>query len=128
MSKYGRVLRQVFSEVFLPVVNNEGGLKTDFTGEDFRKVPVFSNKFVVNGFFEVLGKMVAHSIIQCGTGFPYLAPAIYWYLVKEDLQVAIGYAACTDVSNKNLDTLIDQVCKLFIMNCVCHVQYYSVIT
>ena len=106
----GGVLRQVFSEVFLSVVNNEGGLKNVFTGEDFRKVPVYTNELVVNGFFEVLGKMVAHSIIQCGTGFPYLAPAIYWYLATEDLQVSIGYASRTDVSNKNLDLLIDQVC------------------
>lgn len=73
----GGVLRQVFSEVFLSVVNNVGGLKNVFTGEDFGKVPVYTNELVVNGFFEVLGKMVSHSIIQCGTGFPYLAPAIY---------------------------------------------------
>lgn len=95
----GGVLRQVFSEVFLSVVNKEGGLKNVFTGEDFRKVPVFTNELVVNRFFEVLGKMVAHSLIQCGTGFPYLAPAIYWYLATEDLQVSIGYASRTDVSN-----------------------------
>lgn len=121
----GGVLRQVFSEVFLSIVNNEGGLKNVFTGEDFRKVPVFTNELVVNGFFEVLGKMVSHSIIQCGTGFPYLAPAIYWYLATEDIQVSIGYASRTDISNKNLDMLIDQVCnsnicKLCIMNCICH--------
>jgi len=107
----GGVLRQVFREVFLSIINNEGGLKNVFTGDDFRKVPVFTNELVVHGFFEVLGKMVAHSIIQCGTGFPYLAPAIYWYLATEDLQVSIGYASRTDVSNKNLDMLIDQVCN-----------------
>ena len=59
----GGVFRQVFSEVFLSVVSNEGALKNVFNGEDFRKVPVFTNELVVNGFFEVLGKMVAHSII-----------------------------------------------------------------
>lgn len=69
--------------------------------------------------------MVAHSIIQCSTGFPYLAPAIYQYLATEDLQVSIGCVSCTDVNNKNLDMLIDQVCnsnicKLCIMNCNCH--------
>lgn len=55
----GRVLRQVFSEVFLSVVNNKGGIKNVFTEENFRKVPVFTNELVVNGLFEVLGKMVA---------------------------------------------------------------------
>ena len=49
----GGVLRQVFSEVFQLVIDNEGGLKNVFTGDDFRKVPVFTNDLVVNGFFEV---------------------------------------------------------------------------
>ena len=51
----GGVLRQVFGEVFTLLCNNEG-IKHIFTGEPYRKVPVFSNELVVNGFFEVLGK------------------------------------------------------------------------
>lgn len=51
----GGVLRQVFGEVFALLCNNEG-IKHIFTGEPYRKVPVFSNELVVNGFFEVLGK------------------------------------------------------------------------
>ncbi|XP_067024756.1 G2/M phase-specific E3 ubiquitin-protein ligase-like [Acropora muricata] len=49
--------------------------------------------------------MVAHSIIQCGTGFPYLAPAIYWYLATEDLQVSIEYASRTDISHAHDEEL-----------------------
>ena len=105
----GGVLRQVFSEVFLSIINNEGGIKNVFTGEDLRKVPVFSNELVVNGFFEVLGKMIAHSLVQCGPGFPYLAPSIYWYLVTGDLQVAIEEASRCDISNNDLVMYIDQV-------------------
>ena len=104
----GGVLRQVFSEVFLSLANNKC-MKHIFTGEQFRKVPVFSNELVVNGFFEVLGKMISHSLVQGGPGFPYLSPAIYWYLATGDLQVALGKASCADVCNKELLKYIDQV-------------------
>lgn len=40
------VLRQVFGEVFVLLSNNEG-IKHIFTGEPYRKVPVFSNELVV---------------------------------------------------------------------------------
>ena len=84
-------------------------MKHIFTGEQFRKVPVFSNELVVNGFFEVLGKMISHSLVQGGPGFPYLSPAIYWYLATGDLQVALDKASCADVCNKELLKYIDQV-------------------
>ena len=58
----GGVLRQVFSEVFLSLSQNEG-VKNIFIADEYRKVPVFSNELFVNGFFEVLGKMVARSLI-----------------------------------------------------------------
>lgn len=57
----GGVLRQVFGEVFVSLSNNEG-IKHIFTGEPYRKVPVFSNDLVVNGFFEILGKIISHSL------------------------------------------------------------------
>ena len=76
---------------------------------------MFSNEAVVNGFFEVLGRMIAHSLVQCGPGFPYLAPSIYWYLATGDLQVALGKASRSEVSNKDLDMYIDQVHLLIFM-------------
>ena len=72
------VLRQVFGEVFMLLCNNEG-IKHIFTGEPYRKVPVFSSELVVNDFFEILGKMISHSLEQGGPGFHYLSPSIYWY-------------------------------------------------
>ena len=50
----GGVLRQVFSDVFYAMANNEG-IKNVFNGDKNSKVPAFSNELVVNGLFEVLG-------------------------------------------------------------------------
>ena len=106
----GGVLRQVFGEVFVSLCNNEG-IKHIFTGEPYRKVPVFSNELVVNGFFEILGKMISHSLVLGGPGFPYLSPSIYWYLATGDLQTALAKASCADVQNSELIKYIDKVNK-----------------
>ena len=104
----GGVLRQVFGEVFVSLCNNEG-IKHIFTGELYRKLPVFSNEFVVNRFFEILGKMISHSLVQGGPGFPYLSPSIYWYLATGDLQTTLAKASCADVQNNELIKYIDKV-------------------
>lgn len=106
----GGVQRQVFGEVFTLLGNNEG-IKHILTGEPYRKVPVFSNEFVVNGFFEVLVKMISHSLVQSGPGFPYLSPAVYWYLATGDLQATLGKVSCADVTNKELLRYIEKVNK-----------------
>lgn len=107
----GGVLRQVFSDVFYNIANNDG-FKNVFSGNEY-KVPVFSNELVVNGFFEILGKMIAHSLVQSGPGFPYLSPAIYWYLATGDLQIAIQKASCSDVDNRELADYISRVNVVF---------------
>lgn len=104
----GGVLRQVFGEVFLSLCNNEG-IKHIFTGEPYRRIPMYSNQLVVNGFFEVLGKIISHSLVQGGPGFPYLSPPIYWYLATADLQTALSKASCADVTNEVLLNYIDKV-------------------
>ena len=87
----GEVLRQVFSSVFHALANNEV-IKNIFVGSEDRILPAFSNE-LVNRFFETLGKMIAHSLVQGGPGFPYLSPTIYWYLATGDLQVALQRAS-----------------------------------
>ena len=118
----GGVLRQVFGEVFVSLCNNEG-IKHIFTGEPYRKVPVFSNELVVNGFFEILGKMISHSLVQGGPGFPYLSPSIYWYLATGDLQTALAKASCADVQNNDLIQYIDKVNKFKCTSCYQSTSY-----
>ena len=105
----GGVLRQVFSNVFHALANNEV-IKNIFVGSEDGLLPAFSNELVVNGFFETLGKTIAHSLVQGGPGFPYLSPTIYWYLATGDLQVALQRASCADVDNHDLVDYITRVC------------------
>lgn len=63
----GGVLYQVFSNAFHAVANNEV-IKNISVGDENKRLPVFSNEIVVNGYFETLGKMITHSLMQWGPG------------------------------------------------------------
>ena len=56
-----------------------------FQGPYENLVPIYRSNNVLNGVFEVLRKMVTHSMIQGGPGFPYLSPIAYWYIATGDL-------------------------------------------
>lgn len=58
---------QVFSNAFHAVANNEV-IKNISVGDENKRLPVFSNEIVVNGYFETLGKMITHSLMQWGPG------------------------------------------------------------
>lgn len=94
----GGVLRQAYEDAFLALAKGEVGLKM-FQGPYERLVPIYRSDNVLNGVFEVLGKMVAHSMIQGGPGFPYLSPVVYWYIATGDLQQGVARASVMDISD-----------------------------
>lgn len=48
-----------------------------FEGNSKRLLPLYNSSIVYSGIFVAIGKMIAHSIAQCGVGFPYLTPCAY---------------------------------------------------
>ena len=50
----------------------------------------------MDGFFEVLGKMIAHSMVQGGPGFPYFSPVMYSYIASGDLCTSLEMAIVED--------------------------------
>ena len=53
--------------------------------------------------------MVGHRHIQDGPGFPYLAPAIYWYIATGYLNEAVGRASNIDVVDEDLMMILNKV-------------------
>ena len=104
----GGVLRQNYTDVFIALAESKYGLVL-FKGDATRKVPVFSNSHVLTGIFEIIGRLIAHSLIQGGPGFPYLAAIIYSYLSSGDLQTAVLKASYMDVIGQPLYIYIDKV-------------------
>ena len=47
----------------------------------------------MSGMFEMVGKMIAHSLVQGGPGFPCLALPCFYYLVTGDIPYpCLGYS------------------------------------
>ena len=67
----GGVLRHFYSDLFEGLVH--GKLLLLFKGEEAHKVPSYQPQAVMSGMFEMVGKMIAHSLVQGGPGFQCLA-------------------------------------------------------
>ena len=72
-------------------------------------MPKYSATTVYSGKLTVVGKMIAHSIVLCGIGFPFLSPAAYWYIVTGDIAKAVGYCNISDVRDIEVAQVIQKV-------------------
>lgn len=90
---------EFFTKLFHEISTSNGStVPVLFEGPEGRLMPVYSAIIVYSGIMKSVGKIIAHSIAQCGVGFPMLSPVCYWYLITEDVSKA-GYANSSDVSN-----------------------------
>ena len=101
----GGVLRQFYTDVFLQFATNR--FAKLFEGPECYIRPYYSAGSYHSGLFGVLGRMVAHSIRQCGVGFPYLAPYCYWYVTKGE-DHALHDVSLADVG-EDVANVIDKV-------------------
>ena len=106
----GGVLRQSFSSIFGEIAQGSCYQKL-FRGPNTRLTPFYSSHNVLTGIFDVLGKMVAHSLVQGGPDFPYLAPGIFWYVATGDLSEAVGRSSFIGVGDLELATFFERVCE-----------------
>ena len=88
---------EVYEQVFAKLANGECTSFQLFEGPENRLSPIYNTRIVFSGLMECLGQMIAHSIAQCGVGFPRLSPVCYWYLVTQDVSRAISFANISDV-------------------------------
>ncbi|XP_074630592.1 uncharacterized protein LOC141889264 isoform X2 [Acropora palmata] len=56
----------------------DGGKVSLFEGSSGHLLPVHCTSYLDSGLFYIFGKVVAHSILHGGTGFPGLSPAMPW--------------------------------------------------
>ena len=105
----GGVLRQFFTDVFMHMVTGCEDVPPLFEGPINRKLPICSAGTVVSGVFELVGKIIAHGIIQAGVGMPCFSPASFKYLVTNDLSEAINFVTIDDVTNPTIKHYIDKV-------------------
>ena len=105
----GGVLRQAFNTIFATLANNEFlGLRL-FSGPFFQLTPVYSSECILTGVYEIIGRMISHSMVQDGRGFPYFAPAVYIYIATGNLSEAITKVSVVDIADPDLLEFIEKV-------------------
>ena len=104
----GGVLRQVYEDVFLRILKGDGGFQL-FQGPLDRVIPTYRSSTILSGTFELFGKIIAHSLVQDGPGFPYFCPTLYWYIATGDLQQGVARVSCIDILDPVLSEYVRKV-------------------
>jgi len=74
----GGARRQLFSRVLATMAKSD---KFNlFEGPHDRLRPTFKQSSVSSGMLHILGRMIGHSIVMDGQGFPFLSPPCYYYM------------------------------------------------
>ena len=104
--------REFYTQLFHGIVTSDGSVvPLMFEGAEGRLMPSYNSSVVYTGMMKIMGKIIAHSIVQCGVGFPYLSPVCYWYLITGDVSKAISYGNTEDVRDIEYADLIHKVTK-----------------
>ena len=72
-------------------------------------MPVYSASHVFSGLKKILGKMLAHSIVQCGVGMRVFSPVLYWYIITGDVSRSLSHANSEDLRDEDALSIIDKV-------------------
>lgn len=96
----GGVRRQLYTTVFQEFANNKHIKLFDGPLNSLR--PLYSAQARSSGLFKVLGKMVGHSLVQDGIGFPYFSPLCFWYIAAGE-EAAMQHVSFCDVDSATVD-------------------------
>ena len=72
----GGIRRQFYNDALLKLSNTEDL----FERTDSGILPIFRQSTLSSGLFTTIGKLIGHSIIMDEQGFPFMSPAIYYYM------------------------------------------------
>ena len=59
--------------------------------------PTHSPQVVFSGLIDIVGKIIAHSLVQGGPGFPFLSLPCYYYLATGDVINSMAYCDPWDI-------------------------------
>ena len=93
----GGVLRQFYNDVFIQMCNGCPEMTSLFEGKDRRRFPVANAGIELSEIMILVGKIMAHAFIQCGTGIACLSPAVYTYICTGEVSSVLSQTGPDDV-------------------------------
>ena len=70
-----------------------------FEGPHNRLRLTFKISVLNSGILRIFGKMIAHTLLMDGVGFPYLSPSCYYYMAGK-WNIAVTFISDEDVSSR----------------------------
>ena len=84
-----------------------------FEGDCGHFLPIHCTSYLDSGLFYVFGKVLAHSILHGGCGFPSLSPAMARFIVEGEPDSASSLVSVDDIPDLEYKDIIEKV--LFIL-------------
>lgn len=79
-----------------------------FGGQDGRLIPFYGVDAISSGYFQVAGKLVAHTLKHDGPGLVGLSPAVVKYLNTGFLEEAVTLVTMDDMTDLKLKGLLEE--------------------
>ena len=99
----GCVRRQLYGDALCKISSDEDLFEQRESGI----YPVFRYSTMSSGIFCTIGKMIGHAIIMDNLGFPYLSPALYYYMASH-LNLAVSAISMGDLGS-NAEHIVSKV-------------------
>ena len=80
-----------------------------FEGSTDRFVPIYNASAIQSDIFGLAGKMMSYMIVHHDVSFSCMSPAVYEYLVTEDLDKAARLSSVLDVPDWDIREIISKV-------------------
>ena len=95
-----------------------------FVGSPRKRFPSNDMVMIKNGCFEALGRAIVASILNGDCGFPYLAQAVFYYLIDEDYTPYLNLDDIPDENIKYFGKKVGTSGSVFIIQFYVHICKY----
>lgn len=93
--------------------NGDGRGISLFEGTSGHLLPIHRTSYLNSGLFYVFGKVVAHSILHGGAGFPGLSPAMARFITDGEPDSASSSASIEDIPDLEYKDIIIKVLEIW---------------
>ena len=96
----GGVLRQFYTDIFQQMLSGIDGMPALFEGNENRKLPIYNTGVAISGVMVLVGKIIAHAIVQVNVGPAFLAAPVYTYICTGNFSAVVSMINLDDVTSK----------------------------
>ena len=110
------VRRKLFAQVIREIATSSGLRLFDGDAQTGPILPALNHDAIISGHFKLFGKVVVHSLVQEGPGFPCLPRSVYRYMCHQSVDAALPYLSVDSLPAHEYHVAC-QVCRMLAVIC-----------